>query len=76
MGIEEKTVGFLIDELITTNIKLFLKQDILMISEDISEIATLAKEVQTLNARRHSLIRAIDGKLGESEFSVTGKTYA
>jgi hypothetical protein len=76
MGIETKTVGYMIDELFTTCFKLFLKQETVMNSTDEKEIATAAKEAQHLNARRNQLIRAIDQELNQSEFSVTGKTYA
>lgn len=73
--IEIKSLGILIDELITTDIKCFMEQEKIMtakIGEDISEPA---RKTQTLNARRNALIRAIDARLNEENLSPTGKTY-
>jgi hypothetical protein len=64
MGIETKTIGQLVDELITTNIKCFMAQD----SKDY-------ENAQQLNKRRCNLIRAIDVSTGQGEHSPTGKTY-
>lgn len=76
MGIENKTVGFLIDELITTDIKCFMAQDALMdltLSEE--ERLQAAIRTQETNSRRNELIRAIDNILGQGAYSVTSKTY-
>jgi len=64
MGIETKTVGQLVDELITTNIKCFIAQD----KKDY-------ENAQQLNKRRCDLIRAIDAMMGQDGNSPTGKTY-
>lgn len=72
--IETKTIGMLIDELITTNIKCWFAQETIMKSQDESEIAKAAKSAQTLNKRRCALIQAIDKLTGES-FSITDKSY-
>ena len=64
MGIETKTLGTLIDELITTNIKCFMAQ----------EPGGDLKKAQQLNKRRCQLIQAID-KVLKQEGSMTDKTY-
>jgi hypothetical protein len=64
MGIETKTIGQLVDELITTNIKCFMAQD----NRDY-------ENAQQLNKRRCDLVRAIDKMSGQGENSPTGKTY-
>ena len=76
MGIETKTIGFLIDELITTDLKCWFAQEDLM-NMDLSESERLAAAIRTqeTNSRRNQLIRAIDEKLGEQANSVTSKTY-
>ena len=74
MGIETKTTGMLIDELMTTNMKIFQNLDALNATED-AEAGRLFKTTQTLNRRRSELIQAIDGKLGEGDATITSKTY-
>ena len=76
MDIGQKSIGFLIDELITTSIKCWFAQEVVMNSEDGSEIATAARRAQLTNARRNALIRAIDKRLGEGDISPTDKSYA
>lgn len=72
--IEQKTIGMLIDELITTNIKCWFAQEKVMSSNNEKEIATAAKSAQSLNKRRCLLIQAID-KLLKQEHSLTDKSY-
>lgn len=72
-----KSVGTLIDELSILNIKIWFKietitNDALATTE---ELAKTAKDVQTLNARRSALIKAIDERLGDGDISTTDKTY-
>lgn len=76
MDITVKSTGMLIDELITTNLKCFMAQEIIMNSTDEHAIAVAAKTAQQTNARRNQLIRAIDKRLGESDNSPSKKTYA
>ena len=73
MDISKKSIGVLIDELITTSLKCWYAQEKLMAGED---IITNAVDAQSLNARRNALIRAVDERLGEGDISPTGKTYA
>ena len=73
MDISKKSIGFLIDELITTSMKCWYAQEKIMVGED---ILTNAIDAQSLNARRNALVRAIDERLGEGDTSPTGKTYA
>jgi hypothetical protein len=76
MGAEIKSVGFMIDELITTDLKCWFAQENIM-DKSLSEHERLeaAIKAQQLNDRRNQLIRAIDIKLGDGENSPTVKTY-
>lgn len=74
MGIETKTPGILVDELITTVIKCFYAQEDVMQGDTEPGIAAAAVKTQVLNARRNELIRALDQVLGASG-SPTSKTY-
>lgn len=76
MDIGKKSIGVLIDELITTSLKCWFAQEVVMNSDDEKELAIAAKKAQLMNARRNALIRAIDERLGESDISPTDKTYA
>lgn len=69
-----KSIGTLIDELCTTSQKLFQLQDKIQAAAD-KDIPPMTRSLMTLNARRTSLMRAIDQRLGESELSGTNKTY-
>jgi len=74
MNIGMKSTSELIDSLITTCIKCYMKQDILMSSPD-TEVVQVARDIQTLNKRRNELMREIDKRLGDSDITVTDKTY-
>ena len=74
MGIEKKSIGIILDELFTTNIKCFMAQEIIMKSKEDSEVAKAARDAQTLNRRRNQLIKVID-EYFEDENSPTTKTY-
>lgn len=74
MSIETKTIGMLIDELITTSAKCWHAQDVIMAGGDDATVAKAAKTAQETNKRRCELIRAIDQQLGQ-QGSPTGKTY-
>jgi hypothetical protein len=77
MGIETKTLGILIDELITTNLKCYMQQELLMdTSLSDEERLQAAIKTQELNNRRNQLIRAIDAKFGEMGTSYSDKSYA
>ena len=76
MDISTKSIGFLIDELITTSMKCWAAQEEICAGGTNEKIAAAAVRAQDLNARRNSLIRAIDRRLGDGELSVTEKTYA
>jgi len=69
MNITKKSIGVLIDQLITTNLLCFYEQEKIMEGTTDKEIAEAA------NARRNALIRAIDERLGEVDFTLTEKTY-
>jgi len=76
MSIEIKSVGFMIDELVTTNLKCWFAQEDIM-NSNLSEHDRLqaAERAQEMNNRRNQLIRAIDQKLGDGNVSPTMKTY-
>lgn len=74
-NIENKSIGFLIDELITTDMKCWFAQETVMGGGTDTKIAEAAKMAQQLNARRNALIRAIDKRCGESGITLTEKTY-
>ncbi len=71
----EKTMGELIDQLITTNIRCWFAQEDIM-NMDLSDECRLKAAVlaQQSNARRTALIRAIDEKSNESDVGFL-KTY-
>ena len=75
MDISNKSIATMIDELITTSMKCWYAQEIVMKSDDEKEIATASKSAQLLNKRRNQLIRAIDKQLGNDSITITEKTY-
>lgn len=76
MGVETKSVGFLIDELITTNLKCYMAQEGIQNKNlSVEKRLEAAINAQQLNKRRNELIRAIDTILGYNETTVTEKTY-
>jgi hypothetical protein len=76
MEIDKKSLGMLFDELISTNLKCWFAQETIMHSTDEKEIIKAAKTAQETNARRNALIRAIDSRVGDSNITPEGKTYA
>lgn len=73
---DEKSIGFLIDELFTTDYKCWWEQEKIMDKSQTDEFRKdAAEKAQKLNARRNDLIRAIDNRLGEGNLSPTHKTY-
>ena len=75
MDISKKSIGVLIDELITTSLKCWFAQEAVMMRKDERGVAQAAKTAQEMNARRNALIREIDRRLGEQYFSPTEKSY-
>ena len=76
MDIKQKTLGIIIDELVTVLIKEFMIQEQVNnpnISDE--ELGKAFRKVQTLNARRNKLINAIDEYVNQAEFSTTEKSY-
>jgi hypothetical protein len=74
MGIEKKSFASMVDELITTDVKCYFSQEIVMHSNDDKEIAKASKDAQQLNKRRNELIGALDEYVNDSN-SPTRKTY-
>lgn len=71
-----KSVGFLIDELITTDMKCwFAQEDIMNTALTETERLNAAIRAQQMNDRRNQLIRAIDEALGQGHLSPTSKSY-
>lgn len=71
-----KSVGFLIDELITVSQKCWWAQEAIM-DENLTESERLqaAIRAQEMNNLRNRLIRAIDSSLNQEDLSPTTKTY-
>lgn len=75
MDISRKSTAELIDQLITTSLKCWYSQEIVMKETDTIKIAEAAKLAQETNARRNALIREIDKRLGEESITQLPKTY-
>jgi hypothetical protein len=72
----QKSIGFLIDELITTDLKCwFSQEDIMNDSLTTEQRLQAAIRAQQMNDRRNQIIRAIDEQLGQSNLSPTSKSY-
>jgi len=76
MDIAYKTIGVLIDELFTTDHKLWDAQDLVMSTDDMELAGRTSVKIHQLNARRTELILAINKRFGESNFGPTEKNYA
>jgi len=76
MPVDMKSIGELIDLLITADVKCFLAQEkIADKNTSHDDIVTYALQAQAMNKRRSELMRAIDKRLGEFDNTVTEKTY-
>lgn len=73
--ISRKSIGELIDQLITADIKCFGSQEIVCNETDPVKVAKAAKDAQKLNKRRCELMAAIDAFHNDSANSPTSKTY-
>lgn len=77
--ISKKTPAQLIDELFTTDIKIFLGQEDLYdaLREDGADAfcSQKSREIINLNIRRNKLMQAIDEALGFGDVTVTSKTF-
>lgn len=73
--ISRKSIGTLVDELITTSMKCWHMQELVMEESEDRIVAAAAKSAQKLNARRNLLINAIDERFDEANISPTEKTY-
>ena len=77
MDIRTKSIGFLIDQLITTNLRCWFAQEDIM-NPDLPEGKRLdaAVRAQAQNAIRSKLIKALDIEFGEEAITMGGdKTY-
>jgi FkbM family methyltransferase len=74
LRVEIKSIGVLIDELITTCMKCWFAQDGIA-GQDATKALECCKNAQKLNARRNALMRAIDARMGDDASSPTLKTY-
>ena len=74
--ISKKSIGYLIDELITTDMKCwFAQEDIMDESLSTEKRLQAAIRAQEMNNRRNQLIAAIDSELGQGHLSPTSKSY-
>ncbi len=76
MDISVKTIGELIDALVTVDIRCWMAQDEIM-DESLSPEKRLQAAIvaQKSNARRTQLMKAIDERLGEGETAGFTKSY-
>lgn len=76
MSVKEKSFGEILDSLITTSIRCWMAQEIIM-DENRSEAERLqgAITAQKSNKKRNELIRAIDEIMGMSDRSPDEKSY-
>lgn len=76
MTIETKTIGELIDQLITASLGCWHAQDqISAPNASDKQIAEASRKAQKLNKRRCELVAAIDRRIGEPPDPTTDKTY-
>lgn len=77
MDIEKKSIGFLFDQLITTDLRCwFAQEDIMNESLSTEERLQAAIKAQEQNAKRAKLMQAIDNFFGQADISMGGdKTY-
>ena len=77
MDVRTKSIGFLIDQLITTNLRCwFAQEDIMNPNLGESKRLDAAVRAQAQNAIRSKLIKSIDEVLGEGDITMGGdKTY-
>jgi hypothetical protein len=75
LNINIKSLGVLIDELFTTDMKCWFAQETVMKETNIEKVANAAKSAQELNKRRNLLIQAIDKICNSENLSPTEKTY-
>ena len=76
MSLETKTIGQIIDQFVTVQIRCWMAQERIMdqaLTE--SERLDAAITAQKQNAIRTELIRIIDKKLGDESTTNTSKTY-
>jgi len=77
MDIQQKTFMMLMDDYITTTIKIYMGQEILnKPNATDKELADTFKNIQSLNRRRNQLMRILDDLFhGTNEYSPTEKSY-
>lgn len=73
--IAQKSIGELVDQLITADLKCFHAQEGIADRGDPVKELQAARAAQVMNKRRCDLIRAIDARLGDSAISPSAKTY-
>lgn len=75
--IERKSIGFLIDELFTTDHRCWNAQDRIM-DKSLSDKERLdaAIQAQVMNSKRSDLMAAIDKRLGDGHLAPVKKSYS
>jgi hypothetical protein len=63
------SIGQLIDELITTSMRVWTWQEIIAVEKDDKKVAVAARKALTQNARRTKLIQEIDERLASGDLS-------
>lgn len=64
------SIGSLIDELVTTNIKIYHLVDIVEQEIDDEIVAKAARTSQLLNRQRSKLVNSINERLGQAEMNI------
>jgi hypothetical protein len=75
MDVTTKSLGILLDDMITTNVKIFMLQEDAKTATQ-EEKGNIFDRIQTLNVRRNALINAVDKAFEDDDVaSTTLKTY-
>jgi hypothetical protein len=76
IDVKSKSLGMMIDDLITTSMKLWYMQEIReRPGVTLEELGEAFNKIQSLNVRRNALINAIDAEFDEDVATTTLKTY-
>jgi hypothetical protein len=76
MDVTKKSIGIMIDDLITTSMKMWhLQDDVEFNNPTDAEVAAAFKKIQGLNVRRNKLINAIDEIINPDVATTTDKNY-
>jgi len=76
MDIKRRSIGLLLDDFVTTCMKLWHEQELERNPDTTDEeLGKAFRRIQKLNIRRNALINAFDELLDKESFTTTKKTY-